>query len=167
MFHERLTANALGQTLAYAEAICPADGFLRHHYSWIDRKARRAGETPPVRDIDIRVIVARLIDMGAPIADWRNDPRVFVPTNVYRVRPTDMFGNLRGDWAGDVYAGEEAETLRGIRREYEKRLIDWLFADKPPVPPKSDEFRVCSSLISWMPSVEEFVDAALCVEVAA
>lgn len=145
--HERLTATALGQTLAYAESICRAEGFCRFHGI-------------KDRTIDVRVITAALLDLGAPIADWRNDPRVTVPANAYRVRPTDMFGNARGDYARDTYAGEGVEALRGVHREYQKRLIDWLFADKPPVDPKSDAFRVGAWLIHHMPSVEEFIDAA-------
>jgi hypothetical protein len=145
LFQPRIPANELRQTLDYAERICAANDWLSFHY----------GITDP------RMVAGKLVDLGAPIADWRNDPRVFdvrLPDNLTRVPAKDMFGNQRGDWAGDVYVGPEAETLRGIRREYEKRLIDWFMADVPPVPLASDEAKVCHWLIQCMPSVEEFVD---------
>lgn len=155
--HQVITANELRLTLDYAEAVLGSRDFHLFH---------------GIRDrrVDFRAVVARLIDLGAPIADWRFDPRtlaVRLPDTLVRVRPTDLFGNIKGDHAADIYAGTEAETLRAIRREYEKRLIDWLFAETPPVGPKVDDFRVCASLISWMPTVEQFIDEGFPVGVAA
>lgn len=146
--HQVISANELRLTLDYAEAVLGTHNFHRFH-GISDRR------------VDFRAVTARLIDAGAPIADWRFDFRVLdlrLPDTMVRVRPTDLFGNRRDDGAPDIYAGTEAETLRGVRREYEKRLIDWLFADKPPFPAKSDEFRVAAWLIQRMPTVEQFID---------
>lgn len=147
MFQSRITASELGSTLTYAEGVLGSRDFHLFH---------------GIRDrrVDFRAVVARLIDLGAPIADWRFDLRVLglrIP------------GDMPVHYEGDVrrYGGEAAEDLRAIRREHEKRLIDWLFAETPPVAPKGDEFRVCAALISWMPSVEEFVDGLPARAVAA
>lgn len=141
--HDRISANELRLTLDYAEAVLGSRDFHLFH----DITDRR---------VDFRVVTARLIDLGAPIADWRFDPRVFgvrigdaLPVyyeTVHSVEDTKRYG------------GEAAETLRGVREEYRTALTNWMFADKPPVASKSDEGRVCAWLIQWMPSVEEFID---------
>ena len=145
--HEVFTADALGSVLAYAETVLGSRNFHLFH----DIEDRR---------VNFRGVTARLIDIGAPIADWRFDARVL------DVRLPDAFPVY---YEGDErrYGGTEAETLRGIRRDYEKRLIDWFFADKPPVRLDSDEAKVCHWLIQHMPSVEEFIDEGFPVGAAA
>lgn len=138
MRNEKITANTLRQTLDYAEAVLASRNFHLFH----DITDRR---------VDFRMVAGQLIDMGAPIADWRFDPRVF-DVRIPDALPVYYVGDTR------CYGGEAAETLRGIREEYRKRLTNWLFADAPPVAPKSDAFIVCAWLITHMPSVEEFVD---------
>lgn len=138
MFQLHITANALRQTLDYAERVCGSRDFHRFH-GIEDRR------------VDFRMVAGRLLDLGAPIADWRFDPRVF-DVRLPGAMPVYYDGDTR------CYGGTEAENLRGIRREYEKRLTNWLFSDKPPVARKSDEERVCVFLIQHMPTVEQFVD---------
>lgn len=138
MRHQRIPADTLRQSLDYAERVCGKFDF--HLFNGItDRR------------VDFRMVAGRLLDMGAPIADWRFDPRVF-GVRLPSALPVYYVGNDR------CYGGEAAETLRGIREEYRKRLADWLFADKARVPFRSDEEAVCLWLIQHMPSVEEFVD---------
>ena len=136
--HDRIPADTLRQTLDYAERVCGSRDFHLFH----DIEDRR---------VDFRMVAGRLLDLGAPIADWRFDPRVF-DVRIPDAMPVYYEGDVRR------YGGEAAECLRGIRREYEKRLIDWFMADKPPVPLRSDEGKVCHWLIQHMPSVEEFID---------
>lgn len=138
MRHDRIPADTLRQTLDYAERVCGSRDF--HLFHGIED-----------RRVDFRMVAGRLLGLGAPIADWRFDPRVF---------DVRIPGELPVYYEGDVrrYGGEAAETLRGIRREYEKRLIDWFLADKPVIASRSDEGKVCTFLIQHMPSVEEFVD---------
>lgn len=143
MRNEKIPADTLRQTLDYAEAVLASRNFHLFH------------DIEP-GSIDLRMVVGKLIDLGAPIADWRFDPRVF-DVRIPDAMPV-YYETVRYHEDTKRYGGEAAEALRGIRREYEKRLIDWLFADVFPVDPKGDLFRVCASLISWMPSVEEFVD---------
>jgi hypothetical protein len=136
--HDPIPADTLRQTLDYAERVCGSRDF--HLFYCIgDRR------------VDFRMVAGRLVDLGAPIADWRFDPRVF---------DVRIPGELPVYYEGDVrrYGGVEAEALRGIRGEYHARLTNWLFADKRPVPFKSDEEAVCAFLIQHMPSVEEFID---------
>ncbi|ALJ12600.1 hypothetical protein [Sphingopyxis macrogoltabida] len=141
--HDRIPANELRSTLDYAEAVIGSANFHLFH------------DIEP-GSIDFRMVVGRLLDLGAPIADWRFDPRVFA------VQLTDempvYYETVRYHEDTRRYGGEAAEALRGIRREYEKRLIDWLYADKPKVRMPSHEGKVCHWLIQHMPSVEEFVD---------
>ena len=135
--HQVITANALGQTL---------DHFAGIGFGGVGYVCRRD-----------RAILARLIDAGAPIADWRLDPRVadvVIPDALPRIREFDLLGNLKTD----IYGGEAAETLRGIRKKYERRLVDFIFSDKPPFRSTSDEVRLASYLIHHMPTVEEFID---------
>lgn len=143
MRHTTIPANELQSTLDYAEAVIGSANFHLFH------------DIEP-GSIDFRMVVGRLLDLGAPIADWRFDPRVFA------VRlPDDMpvyYETVRYHEDTRRYGGEAAEALRGIRREYEKRLIDWFMADVPPVGSRSGEGKVCAWLITHMPSVEEFVD---------
>lgn len=138
MRFEKIPADTLHQTLDYAERVCGSRDFHLSH----DIEDRR---------VDFRMVAGRLLDLGAPIADWRFDPRVF---------DVRLPGELPVYYEGDIrrYGGVEAETLRGIRREYEKRLIDWFLADKPVIASRSDEGKVCAFLIQHMPSVEEFID---------
>lgn len=135
--HERITANALGQTL---------DHFAGIGFGGIGYVCRRD-----------RAILAKLIDAGAPIADWRLDPRVadiVIPDALPRIREFDLLGNIKLD----IYGGEAAEALRGIRNEYARRLTDFLFTDKPPFAPFSPEMTLAAHIVRYMPSVEEFVD---------
>lgn len=144
MRHQVITASTLGQTLAYAEAVCASRNF--HLFHGIED-----------RRVDFRVVTARLIDLGAPIADWRNDPRALA---------IDISHELPVYYEGDTrrYGGVEAEALNGIRNEYWKPLVGWLMmghpvhGDRPPVPLDSDEGLVCAWLIQLTPTVEEFVD---------
>lgn len=138
MRHDRIPADTLRQTLDYAERVCGSRNF--HLFHGIED-----------RRIDFRMVAGRLLNLGAPIADWRFDPRVF-DVRLPGEFPVYYEGDLRR------YGGEAAEKLRGIRGEYHSRLTNWLFADKRPVPFKSDEEAVCAWLIQHMPSVEEFVD---------
>ena len=141
--HDPITADTHRQTLDYAERVCGSRDFHLFH----DIEDRR---------IDFRMVAGRLLDLGAPIADWRFDPRVF------DVRlPVEMpvyYETVHSAEDTKRYGGEAAETLRGIRGDYHSRLTNWLFADKRPVPFKSDEEAVCLWLIQHMPSVEAFVD---------
>lgn len=147
MFQSRITASELGSTLTYAETVLGSRDF-HLFYGITDRR------------VDFRATVARLIDLGAPIADWRFDLRVLgvrIPAEL----PVYYSGDTR------MYGGETAEALRSIREDYRGRLTRWLFSDKPPVPVKSDEFLVAAWLIQWMPTVEEFVDGLPKLGVAA
>ncbi|ALC12513.1 hypothetical protein [Sphingopyxis sp. 113P3] len=141
--HFKIPADTLRQTLDYAEQVCGKFNF--HLLNGIED-----------RRVDFRMVAGRLLDMGAPIADWRFDPRVF------EVRIPDhlpvYYTSTHSREDTKNYGGEAAETLRGIREEYRKRLTDWLFADKAPVDFKSDEALVCVWLIHHMPTVEEFID---------
>ena len=135
--HQVITAATLGQTL---------DHFAGINFGGIGYVCRRD-----------RATLAKLIDAGAPVADWRLDPRVadvVIPDALPRIREFDLLGNIKTD----IYGGEAAETLRGIRNEYANRLVDFLFTDKPPFGSFSPEMTLAGHLIRYMPTVEEFVD---------
>lgn len=140
--HDRITATELGRRLDYAEALLNDSGDF-HLFHGIDDYR-----------VDFRLTVGQLIDLGAPIADWRRDVRCMA-VRVPDAMPVYYEGDTRR------YGGTEAETLRGIRRDHEKALIDWLMADVPPVSLKSDEAKVCHWLIQHMPSVEDYVDGGV------
>lgn len=141
--HDRIPADTLRQTLDYAEQVCGSRNF--HLFHGIED-----------RRVDFRMVAGTLLDLGAPIADWRFDPRVF-DVRIPDAMPV-YYETVHSVEDTKRYGGEAAETLRGIRREYEKRLIDWFLADKPVIASRSDEGKVCAFLIQHMPSVEEFID---------
>ncbi len=140
MQFQPITANALRSTLDYAERVCTSRDF--HLFHGIED-----------RRVDFRMVAGTLVDLGAPIADWRFDPRV-LDVRLPDGFPVYYVGNERR------YGGEVAERLGAVREEYRRRLTDWLFADKPPVPTKSDEFLVGAWLIQHMPTVEDLIDQA-------
>lgn len=143
MRHDPITATELGLTLDYAEAVLGSRDFHLFH----DITDRR---------VDFRVVTAKLIDLGAPIADWRFDPRTLA-VKLPAAMPV-YYETVHSVEDTKRYGGEAAEALRAIRNDYAKRLTDWLMADTRPVPFRSDEELVCAWLIQHMPSVEEFVD---------
>lgn len=148
--HDRIPADTLHQTLDYAERVCGSRDF--HLFHGIED-----------RRVDFRMVAGSLLDKGAPIADWRFDPRVF-DVRIPDAMPVDRKFDLLGNLVSEQYCGVEAEKLRGIYNEYRDRLTNWLFADKRPVPFRSDEEAVCAFLIQHMPSVEEFVDEGFPIE---
>lgn len=141
--HRRaITAAKLGETLDHFEAV---------HSGYVDYLAREFG-------IDFRPVLARLIDAGAPIADWRLDPRVADarwPIEFHRVITNDLMGNI----ASDLYRGERPDAFREVRNEYASRLVEWGFgAALQPI--GKDGYALLSHLIKQSPTVEEFIDDA-------
>lgn len=141
--HFKIPAATLRQVLDYAEQVCGSRDF--HLFHGIED-----------RRVDFRMVAGRLLNLGAPIADWRFDPRVF-DVRIPEAMPV-YFESVHSRDDTARYGGEAAEKLRGIRDDYHSRLTNWLFTDKRPVPFRSDEEAVCTWLIQHMPSVEEFVD---------
>lgn len=141
MQHSPITANALGQTL---------DHFERIHSGKVQGLARHG--------IDFRATLAKIIDAGAPIADWQLDPRVIDtrwPIDFHRVITNDLMGNI----ATDYYRGAEADAFREVRNEYASRLIEWGFGDKGQ-PIAADGYDLLQYLIKHSPTVEDFIDDA-------
>ena len=139
--HDKITAATLGATLDHFEAI---------HSGYISYLARNG--------VDFRVTLARLIDAGAPVADWQLDPRVSDarwPIDCHRVITRDLIGNI----ATDLYRGEQPDAFREVRNEYARRLIEWGFgAAGQPI--GEDGYRLLDHLIKRAPTVEEFLDDA-------
>ena len=122
MRFEKIPADTLRQTLDYAERVCGSRDF--HLFHGIED-----------RRVDFRMVAGALLDLGAPIADWRFDPRVF-DVRLPDAMPVYYTSTHSRDDTKN-YGGVAGEALRGIRGEYHSALTNWLFADKRPVPFRS------------------------------